>query len=140
MAVAVLHLLLGLGLLLIAAKLRFVPPAFLFLVVGAYFAILGIGMLRRKPWAWWSAIFLHPLLLLGELIGIPAGIFLIKNSWHAPDLGKLGVVLGALLLCAVFCGLALSVSTLVRLWKPSVRETFFAGAESETALPANRWR
>ena len=132
--VAGLHILLGCLFLAIGTALRVPRGGLVFLVFGAWLAIVGIGIATGKTWAWWSAILFHPLLVLGEAVVLFVSFFMIGSAWKAEGLGKLG----AFVLAAAFVvGLVmafLSVMTWFWLRKSDVREIYF---RSDPAAPGS---
>jgi WD40 repeat protein len=132
--VAGLHILLGCLFLAIGTTLRVPRGGLVFLVFGAWLAIVGIGIAGRKTWAWWSAVIFHPLLVLGEAVVLFVSFFMIGSAWKAEGLGKLGAfVLAAAFLVALVMAF-LSVLTWLWLRKPDVREIYF---RSDPAAPGS---
>jgi hypothetical protein len=45
-------------------------PGLLLLALGALCCVIAIGLLRRKRWAWWAAVFLFSVHCLGDLVTV----------------------------------------------------------------------
>ena len=67
-------------------------PALLFAVVGIATALAGRGLLRRRRWAWWFAVAVFAMNIVGDIISLASTHDLMRRG--------LGVVVaGALLMC-----------------------------------------
>lgn len=135
-----LHILLGCALLSIGTVLRLrggVP----FLLLGAWFAAVGIGLAGRRTWAWWSAEVGHPLFLIGEAVFLLVSFFLTKDGWKAEGMGKLGGIVMAFVFLGTLAAAFASLTTWFWLRRPMVRATFFRsnpGVPGGTPVPATR--
>ena len=45
-------------------------PGLLLLALGALCCVIAIGLLRKKRWAWWAAVFLFSVHCLGDLVTV----------------------------------------------------------------------
>jgi len=87
----------------------------LLLAVGAGTAAVGVGLLRRRRWAWWLAIALFAVDACGDLV---TGF--VTREW-----------------VRALAGVAISSAFLVALSRPGVRG-YFVTAPGPTASPARR--
>jgi hypothetical protein len=120
-----LHILLGCLLLAIGSTLRLPGGGFVFLVFGAWLAVVGIGIARGKAWAWWSGVLFHPPLLLGEAIVLLVAFFATGSAWRSEGLGPLGAVVLAFAFAVSLAMAFLSIAAWLWLRRPGVREIYF---------------
>ncbi len=132
--VPILHVFIGALFLALGSALRLPRGGLPFLVFGAWFGAVGLGLVFGETWAWWSAVIAHPLLLVGEVVVVFVAFFATGEASKAGGLGKLGaVVLG----CVFVVGLVMAFLS-VRAWfwlrRPAVREVYF---RSDPKLPGS---
>ena len=120
-----LHILLGCLLLAIGSTLRLPGGGFIFLVFGAWLAVVGFGIAFGRTWAWWSGVLFHPLLLLGEATILFVTFFTIGPAWRSEGLGKLGAVVLAFAFGVALAMAFLSIAAWLWLRRPDVREIYF---------------
>jgi WD40 repeat protein len=126
-----LHIVTGCVLVALGIQWR-LPGGFPFLVVGAWYAGIGVGLLLWKPWAWWSAAIGHPILLLLEAATIVAAAFGVKEGFESEGFGQLAGVVAAIVGVAALGAFVVTLATWLYLLKPEVREAFFDEAFSRT--------
>jgi WD40 repeat protein len=123
--VPLLHILLGCLLLAIGSTLRLPGGGFVFLVFGAWLAVVGFGIAFGRTSAWWSGMLFHPLLLLGEAAALFVSFFTIGPAWRSEGLGKLGAVVLAFAFGVALAMAFLSIAAWLWLRRPDVREIYF---------------